>query len=66
VAAAMPIFDVTPLLTWTPAAASSCLTTQGTPCTYVEQGEPVTCVSATGFNVAADKNLATANAGCTP
>ena len=60
VAAAIPTFDVTPLLTWTAAEAS----TEGL--TYVENGEPVTCVSATGFNVAADKNLATQNAGCTP
>ncbi|HEY3822356.1 MAG TPA: multiheme c-type cytochrome [Polyangiaceae bacterium] len=59
-AAAMPTFDVAPLLTWTPAEAM----TEGL--TYEENGEPVTCVSATGFNVAADKNLATENAGCTP
>jgi hypothetical protein len=60
VAAAIPTFDVTPVLTWTAAEA----TAEGL--TYVENGEPVTCVSATGFNVAADKNLATQNAGCTP
>jgi hypothetical protein len=63
---AMPTFDVAPLLTWTPAAAAACQTTQGTPCTYEEDGVPVTCVSTTGFNVAADKFLATENAGCTP
>jgi len=60
VAAAIPTFDVTPLLTWTAAEA----TMEGL--TYEEDGEPVTCVSATGFNVAADKNLAIENAGCTP
>jgi hypothetical protein len=65
-ASAMPTFDVAPLLTWTPAAAAACQTTQGTPCTYEEDGVPVTCVSTTGFNVAADKFLATENAGCTP
>ncbi|HEX3346053.1 MAG TPA: multiheme c-type cytochrome [Polyangiaceae bacterium] len=59
-AAAMPTLDVTPLLTWTPAeAAAEALT-------YEEDGEPVACVSATGFNVAADKFAATENAGCTP
>jgi hypothetical protein len=67
VAAAIPTFDVTPLLTWTAAAAASCTTTEGTPCTYQDDdGEPVTCVTPTGFNVGADKNLATQNAGCTP
>jgi hypothetical protein len=60
VAGAMPTFDATPLLTWTAAEA----TAEGL--TYEENGQPVTCVSATGFNVAADKFLATANAGCTP
>jgi hypothetical protein len=67
VVAAMPTFDVAPLLTWTPAAAAACQTGQGTPCTYQDDdGEMVTCVSATGFNVAADKFLATENAGCSP
>ncbi len=60
VAAAMPTFDAAPLLTWTAAEA----TAEGL--TYQEEGQPVTCVSATGFNVAADKYLATANSGCTP
>jgi hypothetical protein len=60
VAAAIPTFDVSPLLTWTPAEAAM----EGL--TYEENGEPLTCVSATGFNVAADKNLATENAGCSP
>jgi hypothetical protein len=55
--AAMPTWDAAPLLTWTPAAATL---------TYQEQGVPVTCVSATAFNVAADKTPATANAGCSP
>jgi hypothetical protein len=66
VAAAMPTWDVVPLLTWTPAAAAACRTTEGTPCTYQEEGDTVTCVSATGFNVAADTFAATENAGCTP
>jgi hypothetical protein len=60
VAAAMPTWDATPLLTWTAAEAAA----EGL--TYLEDGEPVACVSATGFNVAADKYLATENAGCTP
>jgi hypothetical protein len=67
VAAAVPTFDVVPLLTWTPAAAAACQTTNGSPCTYTDvDGVPVTCVSATGFNVAADKFLAVENAGCSP
>jgi nitrate/TMAO reductase-like tetraheme cytochrome c subunit len=67
VAGAMPTFDVAPLLTWTPAGAAACQTGQGAPCTYQDDdGEMVTCVTPTGFNVAADKNLATENAGCTP
>jgi len=53
----MPTWDVAPLLTWTASTATL---------TYLEEGEPVACVSATGFNVAADKNLATENAGCSP
>jgi hypothetical protein len=60
VASAMPTFDVTPLLTWTAAEAAS----EGL--TYEENGQPVACVSATGFNVAADKNLAPENANCSP
>jgi len=66
VAAAVPTFDVVPLLTWTAAAAASCRTTNGSPCVYEENGEPVTCVTPTGFNVAADKYLATENADCSP
>jgi hypothetical protein len=61
IAAAMPIFDVTPLLTWTPAeAATENLTYQDV------DGEEVTCVSPTAFNVAADKFLAEENPGCSP
>jgi hypothetical protein len=61
-ASAMPTFDVTPILTWTPAAAQF---------TYFEDQQPVTCVapvdpvSAQAF-VAADKFLAAENPGCTP
>jgi Cytochrome c554 and c-prime len=58
VASAMPTFDVTSLLTWTAATANL---------TYSdENGNPVACVSATGFNVAADKFVAAENAGCSP
>lgn len=61
VAAAMPTFDVAPLLTWTPAAAAAQnLTYQD------DDGEQVTCVSDTALNVAADKFLAPENAGCSP
>jgi hypothetical protein len=60
VAAKMPTWDVTPLLTWTPAEAAA----EGL--TYMEDGQPLTCVSATGFNVGADKFPAVENAGCTP
>jgi hypothetical protein len=61
IAATMPTFDVAPLVTWTPAAATA------SGLTYTDDdGQPVTCVSATNFNVAADKFLATENAGCTP
>jgi hypothetical protein len=56
--AAMPTFDVTPLLTWT--ATSANLTYQDV------DGTNVTCVSATGFNAAADKFLAAENQGCSP
>ena len=50
-----------------PAGAAACRTGQGAPCTYQDDdGEMVTCVTPTGFTVAADKNLATENAGCTP
>jgi hypothetical protein len=62
----VPTFDVLPLLTWTASAAAACQTTNGSPCTYLEEGEPVVCVSPTGFNVSADKYLATENADCTP
>jgi hypothetical protein len=56
--ASMPTWDAAPLITWTPATANL---------TYFDDdGQRVTCVSATDFNVGADKNLATENAGCTP
>ncbi|HEY8042195.1 MAG TPA: multiheme c-type cytochrome [Polyangiaceae bacterium] len=57
VAAAMPTFDVAPLVTWTPQAATL---------TYQEDGQPVACVSTTNFNVAADKNLAQNHTKCAP
>jgi hypothetical protein len=55
--AAMAAIDVTPLLTWTAAAATL---------TYVEGGIPVSCVSATNFNVGATKNPATSHMLCSP
>jgi hypothetical protein len=57
IAAAMPTFDATPLLTWTPATATL---------TYQEDGVPVACISTTNFNVGADKNLATNHTKCSP
>jgi hypothetical protein len=58
VASAMPTWDAAPLLTWTPAKATL---------TYTDNdGTPVTCVSTTSFNVAADKTPAPANKDCTP
>jgi hypothetical protein len=57
VSSAVVTLDVAPLLTWTPQTATL---------TYQEQGLPVTCVSTTSFNVAADKNAAPANKGCSP
>ncbi len=60
VGAAIPTWDVAPLLTWTPAAAAA------SGLSYQELDEPVTCVSATNFNVAADKYLATENPSCSP
>jgi hypothetical protein len=58
IAAAMPTWDAAPLLTWTPAKATL---------TYTDvDGTPVTCVSTTAFNVAADKTPAPANKDCTP
>jgi hypothetical protein len=57
VAAAMPTFDVVPLVTWTPQMANL---------TYLEEGQPVSCVSPTGFNVGADKTLATDHTSCSP
>jgi hypothetical protein len=57
IAAAMPTFDVTPVLTWTAAAATS---------TYDESGVTVSCVSATSFNVGATKNPAVNHARCSP
>jgi hypothetical protein len=57
----MPTWDVVPLLTWTPQAA------QAQKLSYVdENGQPVTCVSPTGFNVGADKYAAVNHMKCTP
>ena len=55
--AAMQTFDVTPILEWTPQAATL---------TYQEDGVPVTCVSGTNFNVGADKSLAVNHTKCAP
>jgi hypothetical protein len=57
VTAAVHTVDVTPLLTWTAAAATS---------TYEEGGVTVSCVSATGFNVGATKNPAVNHTRCSP
>jgi hypothetical protein len=57
VAAAVPTFDVVPLVTWTPATANLM---------YLEEDEPVTCVSPSSFNVGADKTLATDHTLCSP
>ena len=57
IAAAMPILDVTPLVTWTPATATL---------TYQENGQPVACVSPSNLNVAADKNTAVNHTECSP
>lgn len=57
IAAAMPVFDVTPLVTWTPATANL---------TYQENGQPVACVSPSNLNVAADKNTAVNHTECSP
>ena len=57
IAAAMPILDVTPLVTWTPATATL---------TYQENGQPVACVSPSNLNVAADKNPAVNHMKCSP
>jgi hypothetical protein len=57
VVAEMPILDVTPIVTWTPATATL---------TYQEQGQPVTCVSPSNLNVAADKTLAVNHVKCSP
>jgi hypothetical protein len=57
VAQAMPTLDATPLLTWTAGTATL---------TYEEDGMPVSCVSNTNFNVAADKTLATNHMQCSP
>lgn len=57
----MPVYDVVPLLTWTPQAAKM------QNLTYVdEDGQPVTCVSPTGFNVGADKFPAVNHMKCSP
>ena len=55
--ASMRTWDAAPLLTWTPQSANL---------TYTEDGQPVTCVSSTNFNVAADKTPAPANKDCSP
>ncbi len=57
IAAAMPIIDVTPLITWTAATATL---------SYQEDGQPVACVSPSNLNVAADKNPAPSNMNCSP
>jgi hypothetical protein len=57
IAAAMPILDVTPLVTWTAATATL---------TYQEDGQPVACVSPSNLNVAADKTPATNHMKCSP
>lgn len=57
VAAAMPTYDVTPLVTWTPQTATLM---------YEENGTPVTCVSPSNLNVAADKNPAASHMNCSP
>lgn len=57
IAAAMPVLDVTPLVTWTAATATL---------TYQEDGQPVSCVSPSNLNVAADKNPAPSNMNCSP
>jgi hypothetical protein len=57
IAAAMPVFDVTPLVTWTAATATL---------TYQENGQPVACASPSNLNVAADKNPAPSNMNCSP
>jgi hypothetical protein len=58
IAAAMPTWDVMPLLEWN--AQTATLRYQDT------DGTPVTCVSTTGFNVSADKTAATSLASCGP
>ena len=55
----MPTWDVTPLLEWTPATAAALQYTD-------PDGTPVTCITATNFNVAADKTPAPANKDCSP
>jgi hypothetical protein len=59
VVAEMPIFDVTPLVTWTPATAT--LTYQD-----LETGQPVACVSPSGLNVMAQTTPATNHVKCSP
>lgn len=57
IASAMPTYDVTPLVTWTPATATL---------SYDENGTPVTCVSPSNLNVAADKVPAVNHMHCSP
>ena len=61
IADAMPTIDVTPLLTWTPAAAAAAMLT------YVEDETiRISCVSPTSFNVGATKTPAVNHVRCTP
>lgn len=61
VLANMRTWDVVPLVTWTPQAA------QMQNLTYVdEDGQPVSCVSPTAFNVGADKYPAVNHMKCSP
>ena len=57
IASAMPVLDVTPLVTWTAATATL---------TYQENGQPVACVSPSNLNVAADKTPAVNHMNCSP
>ncbi len=57
VPAAMPTWDVTAPLEWSPQTATM---------TYQESGVRVACVSTSNFNVGADKTPATGHARCSP
>lgn len=57
----MPTWDVVPLVTWTPQLAAAANLT------YLdEDGQPVSCVSPTNFNVGADKYPAVNHMKCSP